>query len=389
MSAIVNAQTNIQWRGTDRNGIYHETGLAEKWPAEGPALKWHFDGLGEGHSSVAIADDKIYITGMKNKQGILYALDLNGKMLMQKEFGPEWNESYPGTRSTVTVNDGKIYLISSMGEVICFNQKTLDIIWHVNMLSTYNASNITWGINEAALIVGNLVIATPGGSTNNMIALEKNTGKLVWTSPGAGEPSAYCSPLYIADQQIPQIVTHTGSHIIGVNPLDGKTLWTYSWPNQYSIHANTPVYSNGMIFCSSGYGCGSVMLKLVNGGKSVEKVWSNDQMDNRLGGMVKIGDYIYGSGDKSRNWFCIEWNTGEVKYKQSGGPGNVIANNNMLYYYSERGEMLLVKATPEKFDEISKFKVTMGTAQHWAHTVIYKGVLYVRHGDVLMAYNIK
>jgi outer membrane protein assembly factor BamB len=390
ISILANAQTNIQWRGTDRSGVYHEDGLAEKWPDDGPALKWHYDGLGEGHSSVAIADEKIYLTGLKNDKGFLYVLDLNGKLLQQKEYGTEWHESYPGPRGTATINDGKIYLISGMGDLYCFNQDNLDIIWKKNVLSTYNASNITWGINEAPLIVDNKVIATPGGKPNNMVALDKNTGKLIWTSQGAGDAAAYCSPLYIADQETPQIVTITAEHVIGIDVKTGKTLWTYNKTNRWSVHANTPVYSNNMILCTSGYGAGSVMLKLVDGGKSVEEVWNSDLLDNRIGGMVKVGNYVYGSGDKNRFWFCADWNTGEIKFQQSGlATGNIIANNNMLYCYTDRGEMLLVKASPEKFDIVSRFRISMGTAQHWAHPVIYKGVLYVRHGDTLMAFNAK
>jgi len=390
VSGLLNAQTNIQWRGTDRTGLYHETGLAKEWPADGPALLWHFDELGEGHSSVAIADDKIYITGMRDSTGILFAFDLDGKLLKQKEYGPEWTDNYSGTRSTVTINDGKIYLISAMGDVFCFNQETLDIIWQKNMFTTFDASNIRWGINEAALIIDNMVIVTPGGSEKNMAALDKKTGETIWTTQGAGELSAYCSPLYIADQEIPQIVTMTASHVIGVEVKTGKTLWKYEKPNRWSVHANTPLYSNGMLLCTSGYGAGSAMLKFVDGGKSVEKVWENELFDNRMGGMVKIGDYVYASGDKNRFWFCIDWNTGEIKYQEKGyAMGNIIANDDMLYCYTDKGNILLVKANPEKFEVVSQFAVTLGTAQHWAHTVIYKGTLYVRHGQSLMAYNIK
>ncbi len=390
VSILLSAQENIQWRGTDRTGIYHEEGLLKSWPADGPALKWHFDDLGEGHSSVAIDDDKIYLTGLKGGQGVLYVLDLNGKLILKKEYGPEWTESYPGPRGTATIDNGKIYLISGMGDIFCFNQKNLDIIWTKNILQAYNASNIKWGINEAPLIVGEKVIATPGGDTNNMVALDKNTGKLIWNSEGEGDQAAYCSPLYIDDQEVPQIVSITASHVIGVDAKTGKKLWSYEKENRWSVHANTPVYSNNMLLCTSGYGAGSVMLRLVNGGRSVEKVWSSDLLDTRMGAMVKVGDYAYGSGDKNRFWFCADWNTGEIKYQESGlAMGNIIANNNMLYGYTDRGEMLLAKATPEKFDIVSRFSISLGTAQHWAHPVIYNGVLYVRHGDSLMAYSIK
>lgn len=388
VSLSLSAQ-NIQWRN-DRTGIYHETGLLKSWPANGPAMLWHYNGLGEGHSSVAIASDKIYLTGMTGGTGYLYVLDMNGKLLNKKEYGPDWNTNYNGPRGTVTVNDGKIYLMSGLGDLYCFNENNLNLVWKKNILKEFNASNIEWGINEAPLIIENKVIATPGGKQHNVVALNKNTGELIWSSPGEGDQAAYCSPLYIADQQVPQIVTMTAKHIIGVDAATGKKLWSHPNTNRHSVHANTPVYGDNMILCTSGYGRGSTMLRLTNGGRSVEQAWFSSELDNRIGAMVKVGNHAYGSGDNNRYWFSVDWKTGEIKYKERGlAMGNIIANDGMLYCYTDRGDMVLARATPEKLDIVSRFSITMGTEQHWAHPVIYKGVMYVRHGDTLMAYSIK
>lgn len=387
---FLSAQMNIQWRGTDRTGVYHEEGLLEKWPENGPELKWHYEDLGEGHSSVAIDSDRIYLTGLKGDQGYIYVFDLDGNLVKKKEYGPEWSESYVGPRGTVTINDSKIYLITGYGVLYCLDHQSLDLIWKRDFLKEYNAENTKWGINEAPLVVGDMVIATPGGKKGNLVAYDKNTGKTIWTSAGEGDRSAYCSPLYISDQEVPQIVTHTADHIIGVEANTGKKLWSYPQPNRYSVHANTPVYHNNMILCTSGYGKGSVMLRLTDGGRNVEKVWESDELDNRIGGMVKIGDYVYGSGDSNRYWFCADWKTGEIKYKKGGfGMGNIIANGDMLYCYTDRGNMLLARATPEEFDVISKFRISYGSAQHWAHTVLYKGLMLMRHGESLVVYEVK
>lgn len=384
------AQNNIQWRGTDRTGIYKETGLLKSWPADGPTLLWHYDGLGEGHSSAAIDSDKIYLTGLSDGKGHIYVFDMSGKLLSKKEYGPEWTENYTGPRGTITINDGKIYLISGVGDMYCFDQNNLNVIWKKNILKEYNASNITWGINETPLIIDEKIIATPGGKQHNVIALNKNTGELIWSSPGEGDLSAYCSPLYIADQEVPQIVTMTADHIIGVDVKTGNKLWSHENKNRYSVHANTPVYGNGMILCTSGYGRGSTMLQLINGGRGVKEVWFSKELDNRIGAMVKVGDYVYGSGDSNRFWFCADWKTGEIKWKEKGlAMGTIIFNDGMLYCYTDRGDMILAKATPEKFDIVSKFPITLGTEQHWAHPVLYKGVMFVRHGNTLMAYKVK
>ncbi|MDD4822920.1 MAG: PQQ-binding-like beta-propeller repeat protein [Bacteroidales bacterium] len=386
----VTAQENIQWRGTDRSGVYNETGLLKSWPAEGPTLLWSYDGLGEGHSSVAIASEKIYILGVKDSIGSIFVFDLKGKLLNKKEYGKEWIESFNGSRGSITLNDGKLYLISGVGELYCYDQQTLNLIWKKNILTEYKASNIKWGIAESPLIVGDKVIATPGGKEHNVVALNKKTGELIWSCPGEGSPSAYCSPLYIKDQQVPLIVTMTGSYIIGIDADKGTKLWSVKNENKTFVHANTPVYGDNMILCTSGYGKGSTMLRLTNGGRSVEQVWFVAELDNRIGAMVKVGNYVYGSGDNNRFWYCADWKTGAIKYKEPGlAMGTIIADDGMLYCYTDKGDMLLVKANPEKFEIVSRFKITKGTKDHWAHPVIYKGILYVRHGDSLMAYKIK
>jgi outer membrane protein assembly factor BamB len=392
MTCTLSAQ-NIQWRGTDRTGVYGESGLLKVWPADGPDLLWHFDELGEGHTSTAIDSEKIYITGLKDSIGSLYVFDLNGKLLNKTEYGRDWHTNYIGPRGTVTVNEGKVYLISGYGHLYCFHQQNLNLVWEKDLLSEFNASNIEWGICEAPLIIGEKLIATPGGKEHNVVALDKNTGERIWSCPGEGDLSAYCSPLYIADQKVPLIVTMTADHIIGIEAETGEKLWSCENKNRYSVHANTPVYSDNQLLCTSGYGRGSTMLRLVDGGRKVETVWFSEEMDNRIGSMVKVGDYVYGSGDSKRYWFCADWKTGEIKYREQGlAMGNIIANvtadDQMLYCYTDRGEMILAKANPEKFDRVSRFPVTLGTEQHWAHPVIYRGVMYVRHGNALMAYRI-
>ncbi len=385
----LSAQDNIQWRGTDRTGIYKETGLLKSWPAEGPQLLWHNDGLGEGHSSVAIANNKIYATGLVDGKGQLFVFDLNGKLLNKKAYGPEWDTNYNGTRGTATINDGKIYVYSGKGGLICFDENSLNVIWEKNVIDEFQGSNIRWGVNESPLVVDEKIIITPGGKENNVMALNKNTGDAVWSCIGEGDIPAYCSPLYLSDQQVPQIVTMTSEHILGIDAATGKMLWSFPYNNQRNIHPNTPVYSDNMLLCVFGYGKGSIMLRLTDGGRKVEQAWENKEFDSKTGGAVKIGDYAYGSGDNNKYWFCVDWKTGKTMYKENViAVGAVIANDNMLYCYSDKGEMALVKATPEKFDLVSKYSVTLGTEQHWAHPVIYKGVLYVRHGNTLMAYKI-
>ena len=382
----------VEWR-YDRTGIYtNETGLLKSWSANGPEMLWYYDGLGEGHSSVGIASNQLYVTGMKDEKGFLYVFDFNGKLLKKTMYSDEWAKNYVGTRATPVINHGKIYLMSGTGNLICLDENTLDLIWKRNIFEDFESKNITWGINESPLIIGKKLIVTPGGKEHNIVALDKNTGKLIWSSSGKGDLSAYCSPLYISNQEIPLIVTMTAAHIVGLEASTGKMLWSFENKNRNHIHSNTPVYANNMILCTS-VDKGATMLRLSDGGRKAEIVWEIPELDNMMGALVKIGDYIYGSSsgfNKAKFWYCVDWATGEIKYRdQQIGMGVSIVADSMLYCYTDKGEMALVKPSPEKFNIISQFPITKGTDQHWAHPVIYQGIMYLRHGDSLIAYKIK
>ena len=386
---IPQVQQNWQWRGENRSGVYNETGLLKEWPDEGPELLWHFEGLGEGHTSVAISSEKIYITGMHDDRLLLYVLDMTGKLITGKEIGKEWNTNWNGTRSTVCVNDGKLYIFNALGNLYCLDETTLDEVWTKHLLEDFDGRNLQFGITENPLVVDEKIFMTPGGSTHNMVALNKNTGELIWSSPGKGTPSAYCSPLYIDDFSVPLVVTAVHDNFIAFNADTGEKLWSHPQTNEPNIHPNTPVYHDGLIFTTTS-STGSMLLRIKDDGKAVEQVWKNEELDNLMGNVIKVDDYVYGSGHKNRYWFCVDWKTGETKYKVSDmAPCNVIFADGMLYCYSEKGAMNLVKPNPENFEPVSSFYVTLGTNQHWAHPVIHRGVLYIRHGDALMAYKVK
>jgi len=386
------AQKNWQWRGETRTGVYNETGLLKVWPADGPQMLWKYEGLGEGFTSVAIAGGKVYVTGITDDKLMLYIFDLKGQLLNKKEVGKEWTTNHVGTRCSVDVNDGKLYIGNSLGHMHCLDEATLNEVWKVDLIADYGGRNLRWGMTENPLIAGDKIFLTPGGTTHNMIALNKKTGALIWTTTGLGLNSAYCSPQFIGDQSIPMVVTCIESNIIAYNADTGEKLWSHPQPNgNVTIHPNTPMYVDGMIFSITGYRGGAWLYRLKDGGKAAELVWKNDEMDCQMGGAIKVGDYVYASGHNFKGWYCVDWKTGETKYKANEiGRANVIFADGMLYVYDEeKGTMNLVKPNPDKFDLVSSFKVTLGTGPHWAHPVIHQGVLYVRHGDALMAYKVK
>ncbi len=382
------AQKNIQWRGENRDGVYHETGLMKKWPDGGLKMLWHYDQLGEGYSSVSIANDKIYVNGMRDgQQGWLHVFDLNGKLLRQVNYGKEWKGNYSGARGAVTVDEGLVFIESGFGVLYCLIEGTLETLWKKDLVNELGGKMIDFAMNEVPLVIGNKIIATVGGKQHNIVALNKLTGELIWTTPANGDIAAYCSPIYVEDVDIPQIITFTAKSVLGINPNNGTVLWSYPWSDRWDTHANSPLYSNGMIMCTSGNNTGSLMLKLDKSGKSVSKVWENKSIENGYSGIVKLNNQVYGYNESRHQFACLDWNTGNQLWTGRIAQAVPILADGMLYLYTGTGELLLVKPDETKLDIVSREKVTL--EQHWAHPVIYNGVMYVRHGDSLMAYQVK
>ncbi len=383
------AQDIAQWRGTNRDGIYKETGLMKKWPQPGPKMIWHFDGLGEGYSSAAVTSTAVYTTGMINGTGYVFALDHNGKLLWKKDYGKEWNESHTGARSTPLVVRDKLYIMSAYGKLTCMNTSNGQTIWSVDFMDQYDARNLTWGITENLVHDGNILYCTPGGRDANVVALDRNTGKIIWKSKGSGERSGYNSPVIVNLPSRKLLVTMMERSIHGFDASNGTLLWKHAHINEYSVHPNVPVYIDGYLYCTIGYGVGGVMLKLSPDGTKVSEVWKNAKHDPKIGGFVVLNGKIYGAGDYNRNFFCLDWKTGKIIYQVNQlAPSNVIANDGLLYVYAERGTVNLVEPAESSINIISSFKVPLGSGPHWAHLVINNKRLYVRHGNSMMVYDI-
>ncbi len=384
------AQTPSKWRGLSGDGKYPDTGLLKEWPANGPEMLWSFEELGDGHSSPVIYNGKIFISGAVEPTGYIFVLDMDGKLLNKYPYGKEFYESWEGTRSTPTLVGDLLYMFSGYGVLSCFKAESGDLVWHKDMFKDYSGQQIRWGVTETVVVDGDVIYVTPGGKDNFLIALNRMNGELIWSSKGVGEKSAYCTPLVIELEKRKLIVTHSESHIMGIDAKDGKVLWKHYQPNQYSVHPNTPLYHDGGIFYFSGYGKGGGMLKLSEDGSSIEPGWYSERFDSRMGGAVLHEGYIYTSGDKNKYWYCIDWESGEEKYAEKAlAVGVTIFADGNLYCYGQRGELVMAKATPAGFEKTGETKVELGSAQHWAHPVIHNGVLYLHHGNALMAYKIK
>jgi len=385
------------WRGPNRNGIFNEKGLLKEWPEDGPELLWSFEGLGYGHSSAAVANNKVYVTGIKDtiaSAGTLFTFDLEGNLLWEKEYGPDFTANFHGTRSTPVIVDNLIYIESGVGKVYCLNADNGEEIWKVDFINDFGADSVVqFGFAESVLIDGDQLICIPGGKENNVVALNRFTGEKIWSSKGNSEIATYNSPIVIKHNGQRLVIAMTASSVMGIDADTGEMYWRVEQTQQNKIHANTPIYSNGrLLIISAGREetSGMVQFQLSEDGKSVQELWRNRKFVNLMGGAIKIDTCLYISAYMKNDWQVMSWNTGEMlaQNKDIGG-GAIIFADGLFYCYAERdGEMALADAGPNHFNIISRFKVPLGTNEHWAHPVISNGKLFIRHGDALMVYDI-
>jgi outer membrane protein assembly factor BamB len=343
----------------------------------------------------------IYVTGKDGEEDFLYAVDFEGNIKYQVKYGRSWENSYPETRSTPTIEGDYLYLISGMGEVVCINKGDGKIIWSVNAHERYKGEFHKWGVAESPLLIDDKIIYTSGGNETSFIAFNKLTGEEVWKTESVGGARTYVSPVIYKSGDVRQIIGSTSDYVVGINPSNGAVDWKYYYlrekaegVRQVTISPNSAIIKGDELFISKGYNSFGVMLKIGADGKSVTEKWRTEILDTHHGHYVNVGDYIYGSNwinNSQGNWVCLKWDTGDVMYEEKWiTKGPIAFADNKLYCWEERtGNFALVNPTPEKFDIVSSFKVEDGSGPYWAHPYIKDGKLLLRHGEVLMVFNIK
>ena len=384
-----------QFHGPRRDSISTETGLLKQWPDGGPKLQWTASGIGHGFSCVAIADGLIYITGNVGGDTLITALDLDGSAKWTARNGPAYKREQAGTRSTPTIDAGRLYHMNAEGDLACLDARTAKPVWSLNILKKFNGRNIRWGLAESLLVDGDRLIATPGGEEIGIVALNKLTGETVWTCKGTGEKPGYASPILIEHQGLRLIVTLMAKALVGVNADTGEFLWRFEHETPYDESIFTPLYRDGLIYFATAHARGSRLLRLkVDGRKSsVEQVWSTEKLDNHHGGVALLGGHLYGfcHGNYKPRWDCLEWATGKLAHSvPTGVDGSVTFADGRIYALDHRGLMALIRPEPAERVVISQFQIPKGgRGPVWAHPVVCGGRLYLRHGDFLYAYDIR
>ena len=384
-----------RFRGPAGDGMFPETGLLKKWPEGGPKLAWSVTGLGEGFSSAAVVDGIVYVTGMDGqKQGYLFAFNSDGSPKWKVAYGPEIGKKGPavaGTRGTPTVDGDKIFVISSFARLYTIDSKKRQVLKSVDLLELSGAKQARFGFAECVLVDGKKIICTPGGTDASLMALDRETGEKIWQSKGLSQQSAYCSARLIQHGNRRLIITLTEKGIVALDPGTGNMLWQHEQSNRFGVRPSPPLYADGSVYFCAGGGSGGIQLGLTDDGLSVTEKWTDKTLDPQMHGVVLVDGCIYGTAQSAnRGLVCLDWKTGKVMWNAPDVKmAAVVSADGKLYVYGEDGTMRLVKPSHEAFMPVSQFAVTLGTAQHWAHPTIANGRLYIRHGDALMAYDIK
>jgi len=395
VAAIHGASDWPQWQGPDRTGISKETGLLKQWPSSGPPLVWTATGLGSGYGSMAVAGDRVFVQGTRNRQSAVIALNrADGKEVWSKALGAtEGNDQGPGPRGTPTVDGDRVYVLSEAGDLWCLKTDGGEV-WHRNILRDFNGRQLRWLISESPLVDGPHVVVSPGGSGRDggagMVKLDKMTGKTVWTAKELSDPAGYSSIIAADVQGVRTYFTFTANAGVGVRASDGKVMFRY--PNAANNIANitTPLFFNNKVFFTSAYDTGGGLLDLIaqNGEVKAKEVYFTRNMKNHHGGVVLVDGYLYGFNDSILT--CLEFASGRLMWRdRSVGKGSVTFADGNLYIQSENYQVGLAAATPEGYVEKGRFSIQDKGLPSWAHPVISDARLFVRNQDSLTAYDIK
>ncbi len=391
-------QTIAQWRGTERNGVYPDVNLLQSWPADGPALLWKTEIIGNGYGSPTVTADRIYITGETDTTGYLYAFTHQGKLMWKSPYGNEWVVNYQGSRCAPTVVGDLIYVCSGLGDLACFEARNGEKKWSVDMIHDLHGRFTLFGHAESSLIDGDKVFLVPGGKDTNVLAMNRFTGKILWICKGRGEIPGYNSPYLIRLFNRNVLVTFTAYSMLGIDAQTGELLWVHAQdnipfderkPGNGDTHSNTILYDKGYIYYFAGDGNGAVKLELSADGKEIRQVWRNKTIDNYMGGFIKQGNSLYSCVSEKKQLKRLDAGTGMVLDSLKCGVGSIILSDSLLYYYNQRGEVRLINPGSGKMAQVGFFKITAGTKEHFSHPVIGKGMLLIRHGNTLMVYDIR
>jgi outer membrane protein assembly factor BamB len=405
--AISSAEDWPTFRGAHRTAVAPDTGLLQKWPASGPKLLWNQPGAGRGYASLAVAAGRIYTLGVApstaaDKDEYLVAFDQKtGQQIWKTKTGEAWTSGKPnwhGSRSCPTVDADRVYCLTPQGVLVCCATADGKLLWQKNLPTDFEGKkDDKWGYSESVLVDGGLVVCTPGGPKATVLALDKLSGDVKWKVSRAGDIGAGHASIVPSDiGGVHVLVQVTGSGPIGIRAGDGKLLWSYPLEKTTAV-IPTPIIRGDLVFFVAGYKRGGALLRQVPEGDGEVKVQEiyplKPTLCNKHGGVVLVGDYLYGDSDDQGIPFCANLMTGEIVWKKRGSGSNsaaFAAADGHLYIRFASGQMVLAKADPKEYVETGSFKIPdSGEMPSWSHPVISDGKLYLRELDHILCFDLK
>ncbi|MDG2390517.1 MAG: PQQ-like beta-propeller repeat protein [Planctomycetaceae bacterium] len=404
---LATAEDWPQWRGPFRTDISPAAGLLKEWPEAGPKLAWTYKNAGLGYSSFAIVDNNMYTMGTREQTEYLLCLDANtGKELWATEVGPFLENGWGGgPRSTPAVDGDYVYTFSGQGHLACLEKANGKTKWNVDV-QTLGGKIPKWGYSESVLIDGEKILCTPGADDATVVAFNKANGEVIWKSAVTAKSEKdgeteeqpanahYSSIMPAIINGDPQYVQLTQNTLFGLQAGTGEVLWQTTWPPGRVAVIPTPLIKDNYVYITSGYGAGCKLVK-INKDYSVEEVYFNTEMKNHHGGVILLGDTIYGHSDAG--WLAQDFMTGEEVWRerQKLGKGSVTFAEGNLYCLDERtGTVALVSATRDDYIEKGRFDlpeqsdIRSPKGKVWTHPVVINGKLYLRDQEYIFCYDV-
>jgi outer membrane protein assembly factor BamB len=375
------------WLGPQRDGHSPDTGLAKSWPADGPKLLWKTSTVGDGWSSVAVVNDRVYTTGNSGDNQMLFCFDVQGKELWKVAQGPKCShKNYPGARSTPTFDADRLYVTGGNGLVTCHAAADGRIIWRRDMKEMGGKSG-GWMYGESVLVLGDLAIVTPGGS-HAIVALDKTTGKDVWKSD-VSATAGYSSCIAAKQGEDTMIVNGSQDGLLAVDAKTGKKIWTNGFATRNTANVPTPAYEDGYLMWAVGYQKGGICFKVdYSGGQwSFKQAWATTDLNCHPGNYVVAQGRVYGKG---KGLTCVDLKTGKTAWTEpSVAAGEVSWADGMLYVFSDTGgKVFLVEPLDKGCKVAGSFRVE-GKGKSWAYPTVAGGRLYLRYDTNLYCYDVK
>jgi outer membrane protein assembly factor BamB len=299
-----------------------------------------------------------------------------------------------GPRGTPTVDGDRVYALSGAGTLACLQISDGKVLWSATM-ADLGGKVPGWGYTESVLVDGNQVVCTPGGSKGTVAAFDKSTGKMIWQSSDWTEGAQYASIVKAQINGEQQYVQLTMESFAGLDPKTGKVLWKVPFPGRTAV-IPTPIVHDNHVFVTAGYGVGCKLVK-IKPGNEVEEVYSNKLMKNHHGGVVLVGQHLYGHSD-GVGWLCMDFKTGEQVWaeKEKLGKGATASADGMLYCVEEgKGIVVLAEASPKGWSEHGRFTldpqstIRSSRGRIWTHPVIANGKMYLRDQELIYCYDVK